>query len=331
MSRLGLYTRGASAQPGIGRPYGGRRNPEGEAMAVAREHMRLPQDTTMPTTVEHRQGAWQRPPAIRTAGLVAWRHGRALPGSRAVPEETAVAFSYNRVAHAVMMASPTDLEDFAVGFSLNECIVATPQEIEEMAVVPSEHGIELRMWIAESRMGTLLMRRRHLAGATGCGLCGLESLDAALRMPPRVDSTLRITPYAVSSAMAALAPAQHLNQTTHAVHAAAFWLPGAGLVAVREDAGRHNALDKLAGGLARRNLDPGSGLLLLSSRISVELVQKAAIMGVEILAAISAPTALALRIAEQAGITLIGVTRDDGFEIFTHASRLIQGTVPHST
>lgn len=269
------------------------------------------------------------PAPIHRANFAGWRNGRQATGSRAVPEETAVAFSYNRVAHAVMMATPADLEDFAVGFSLNEGIVAAPDEIAELTVVPAKQGIELRMWIDATHMDALLQRRRHLAGATGCGMCGLESLEAAMRALPRVASSLRVSSRAIAAAVAGLAPAQHLNRQTRAVHAAAFWAPASGLIALREDVGRHNALDKLAGHLARQGMRAGEGVLVLTSRISVELVQKAAAMGAAVLAAVSAPTALALRAAEQAGITLIGVARDDGFEIYTHPDRVAPEPVSH--
>lgn len=264
------------------------------------------------------------PPPLRRVTYSGRRNGRVASGIRVVPEETAIALSYNRVAHAVMMATPTALEDFAIGFSLNEGIVATPQDVFELDIVPSDKGIELRMWIGDDRMEALLNRRRHLAGATGCGMCGLESLDAATREPPRVNAPLRFGSEAISSAMAFLAEAQNLNNKTHAVHAAGLWMPTVGLVAAREDVGRHNALDKLAGCLAREGVEAVQGMVLLTSRISVELVQKAAMMGVGVLAAVSAPTSLALRVADRVGITLVGVVRHDGFEIYTHAERIAQ-------
>ncbi len=267
------------------------------------------------------RGAGLPPPVVAVAG-VACRGGALVDGGRDIAEECAVALSYNRVSHAVMMASPADLEDFALGFSLNEGILGGPEQIEELEVVVADGGIELRMWIDPARMGVLDKRRRRMAGPSGCGLCGLESLSDAVRPPPRVGEGRAVRVADVFAAAASLYPAQVLNHATRAVHAAGFWRPGAGLVAVREDVGRHNALDKLAGALARAGEDASAGVLLMTSRVSVELVQKAAVLGATILVAVSAPTALALRVAEAAGITVVGVARQDGFEVFTHPWRI---------
>lgn len=240
---------------------------------------------------------------------------------RAVPEETAVAFSYNRTAHAVMMATPADFEDFAIGFSITEGIVAAAGQIEELEVIAAPHGVELRMWIAADAMQAVEARRRQMAGPTGCGMCGLESLDQAMRGAPKVPAGIRFTAEQVQAAVASLFPAQTLNRATRAVHAAGFVQPGHPVL-VREDVGRHNALDKLGGAMARAGRDPAAGLLVMTSRVSVELVQKAARIGVPVLVAVSAPTALALRVADDAGITVAGIARDDGFEVFTHPGRI---------
>ncbi len=177
----------------------------------------------------------------------------------------------------------------------------------------------------EPRAAALSERRRHLAGPTGCGLCGIESLDEAVRTPLRVRDGQTFAPAEIMRALEALAPRQELNRQTRAVHAAAFCQPGAGLLAVREDVGRHNALDKLAGALTHERVRGHSGMVLLTSRVSVEMVQKTAAIGVPLLVAVSAPTALALRTAEIAGITLVAVARNDGFEIFTHPHRITNG------
>jgi FdhD protein len=185
------------------------------------------------------------------------------------------------------------------------------------------------MWLAPERADRIAVRQRRMAGPSGCGLCGLESLADAVRTPPHTSSAAHFDAASIHTAMAALPAAQKLNQQTRAVHAAAFWHPARGLVALREDVGRHNALDKLTGALARDGVAVAEGLLLLSSRISVEMVQKSAMLGAPIVVAVSAPTALAVRLADAAGITLIGIARADGFEVFTHPERIVAQQVEH--
>ncbi len=257
-----------------------------------------------------------------TLRCVRWRAEGAAPFERAAPAETPVAISYDASTYAVMMATPLDLEDFAIGFSLTEGVIETPAQAGEVEVVASELGLEARMWLKPERRARLAARRRQMAGPTGCGLCGIDSLAEAVRTPPVVGGDLTMTPQELLAAMAAMSGAQTLNRETHGVHAAAFWRKADGLIALREDVGRHNALDKLAGALARADEPGATGAILLTSRVSVEMVQKAAAIGAPILVAVSAPTALAVRTAEAAGLTLCAVARADGFEVFTHPQRL---------
>jgi len=261
------------------------------------------------------------PAPARPVARVAWRAGRAASGAREVAEETPVALSYNNATHAVMMATPRDLADFGVGFSLSEGIVSSADEIADIDVMPLDAGIDIRIWLRADAAEALHTRRRRVLGASGCGMCGMESLAEANRSMPRVPEGRRFAPETVARAMAALAPAQALNAATHAVHAAGFWQEGAPLL-LREDVGRHNALDKLIGAMARDGRDAARGIVVLSSRVSVEMVQKAAMLGAPVLAAVSAPTALGIRTAEAAGMTLIGVARADGFELFCGARRI---------
>lgn len=262
------------------------------------------------------------PDPTRRVERKAWRAGGLVAGERMIPEEAAVAFTYNGSSYAVMMATPQDLEDFALGFSLTEGIVKSATEVESLEIIEEELGVELRMRLTEPHATTFRDRRRFLAGPTGCGLCGIESLGEAMRSPRVISDDSTFAPKDIMAALDALHGLQTINQTTRAVHAAAFYRQGEGIVALREDVGRHNALDKLAGALARKGIDGHGGFGLLTSRLSVELVQKAAAVGIPMLAAVSAPTALAVRTAETAGITLIGIARNDGFEIFTHPQRI---------
>ena len=259
---------------------------------------------------------------VRTVDRQVWRDGGLSDGTRAIPEETAIALTYNGGTYAVMMATPRDLSDFAVGFSLSEGIVQSPDEIESLDVVDLDDGIELRMWLASSKADRLSVRRRYIAGPTGCGLCGIDSIAEAVRPAAIIGQGRQFSPQQIMAAMQAVAPLQKINIETRAVHAAAFWTPARGIVALREDVGRHNALDKLAGAVALDKINAGEGMVLLTSRVSVEMVQKAAAMGAPLVVAVSAPTALAVRMADAAGITLAAIARSDGFEIFTHAGRV---------
>jgi FdhD protein len=261
------------------------------------------------------------PPPARCVPRQAWRNGSTLFGERTLAEEVPVAFSYDGATHAVLMATPDDLEDYALGFSYTERIITAAAEIAELAVVSVADGIVLRMWLTGDQSDAFAARRRRFVGPAGCGMCGLESLAEANRAIPTVSSGLKVSRQDIAEAVAALPARQQLNMQTRAVHAAAFWLPDQGLV-LREDVGRHNALDKLAGALLRTGWSAGDGIIVLSSRISIELVQKASMMGAAIVVGVSAPTALAVRTAEMAGLTLVGIARDDGFEVFTHPERI---------
>jgi FdhD protein len=261
--------------------------------------------------------------AFRERPKLAWRDGRAGPASRLVAEEKAVALTYGGSTYAVMMATPSDLEDFGIGFSITEGIVEQAGEIASIELIAGDLGVEVRMWLEGDRTASLAARRRATVGPVGCGLCGIESLEQAARTAPQVASETIFHACDLLDAMRALAPLQHLNQATRAVHAAAFWRPSAGIGVVREDVGRHNALDKLAGALMREGGSLSDGAVLLTSRVSVEMVQKTAMMGVPLLIAVSAPTTLAIEIADAAGITLVGIARDDGYEVFTHPGRIV--------
>lgn len=270
-----------------------------------------------------------RPAAAGLVSRIAWRDGASNVGLRELPEETPVALTYNRAALAVMLATPADLEDFGIGFSLTEGIITHPAQVQELAVVAVAGGIELRMWLGADRAEVAEARRRRIMGPSGCGLCGVESLAEAGRPPPLVVSRARFSAAQIVAAISAMPHAQQLNQRTRAVHAAAFWDATSGLITLREDIGRHNALDKLAGALARAGVAAAEGLVLLSSRVSVELVQKVAASGAAVMVGVSAPTALAVRAAQAADITLIGIARPDGFEVFTNPQRIDMEPAQH--
>ncbi len=262
-----------------------------------------------------------RAPSVR-APRAAVRDGAWSEGARAVPEETAIALVVDSGAEAVMMATPADIEDFAYGFALTEDLVGALDDIRDLEIVHADLGIEARLWLKDGARNALAQRRRRRAGPVGCGLCGVESLEDAMRPVAAVRSDFEIAATEVATAMTQLPAQQRLNEETRAVHAAAFYTPSEGIVALREDVGRHNALDKLIGALARRGRDASNGVILMTSRVSVELIQKAAYARAPVLAAISAPTALALRLAEDAAIAVCGVVRENGLEVFTRSERI---------
>ena len=244
------------------------------------------------------------------------------PLDEIVAEEVAVALVYNGVSHAVMMATPCDLEDFARGFSLTERIVEKPSEIFDVEVESVERGIEVRVRIAAQRMAGLQERRRSLAGRTGCGLCGVDSLDAAMRPVARLPATETVSRQAIGRAMAALPAEQRINRLNGATHAAGWARPDGTLVVVREDVGRHNALDKLGGALARSGLAAPGGFVVVTSRCSYEMVHKAAALGAVAIAAVSAPTSLAIETAEQAGIALVAFVREGRLTVYANSGRI---------
>ncbi len=238
-----------------------------------------------------------------------------------VAEEVPVALIYNGISHAVMLASPQDLEDFALGFSLAEGILDQPNQLYGLEVVQQDNGIELHLEIANERFYLLKDRRRSMAGRTGCGLCGAESLAQALRLPDvRIENSRVFDEAVIKKAIASLEPLQHLQVKTGATHASAWADVDGNVLMLREDVGRHNALDKLLG--ARVKADLGDGFLITTSRASYEMVQKTAVAGVSILIAISAPTGLAIRVAEQCGICLVGFARSEQYVVYTHPERL---------
>jgi len=244
--------------------------------------------------------------------------------ARSLPEEVAVAVTCNGTTQAVMMCTPADLEDFAVGFAFSEGY-ARPEQIERVEIVEVAQGIEARLWIDDAAAEALGARRRAMLGPVGCGLCGIESLEQALRALPRVTAPVVLSHAGAAGAAEALRAHQPLHDLTRAVHAAGFFVPDRGIVLAREDVGRHNALDKLIGAALRAEIDPACGAVVITSRVSVEMVQKTVLAGCGMLIAVSAPTAQALRLAEDAGLTVAAFARDGRLEIFTHPHRITDG------
>ena len=261
-------------------------------------------------------------PVSQVASRLIHRDGTAESRTESIAEEFPVAMVYNGVSHVVMMVSPTDLEDFALGFSLTEGIIESKSELTDAVISAAGDGIEARIEISSRAFFRLKEHRRALQGRTGCGLCGVESLDQALRDLPKLNSDLEVTPAAIHRALDALPALQSLNRITHALHAAAFCTPDGTVVAVREDVGRHNAFDKLIGALAKAGVDAGNGFAVITSRCSFEMAQKAVSAGIPILAAVSAPTHLAIRLAESYDLTLLALARSDSMKLFAGARRV---------
>lgn len=241
-----------------------------------------------------------------------------------VAEEVPVAISYNGVSHAVMLATPMQLEDFAVGFTISEAIIGHLDDLYDIRVVQQADGIEVALSIAPACFVQLKDRRRNLTGRTGCGLCGAESLQAAIRRPKPVANCGSVSMTTITHAAQALSSRQYLHQLTGAVHAAA-WVDrlSGELLCVREDVGRHNALDKLIGHLLRSATATRAGFVFITSRASYEMVQKAATAGISTLAAVSAPTGLAVRLARCSGVTLVGFARGGGGTAYSHPEAFV--------
>lgn len=260
-------------------------------------------------------------PLAQSAPL--WCHrGSFRPVQRAIPEEVPVALTVDGSTYAVMMVTPEDLTDFAIGFALSEDVIDAPEDIDSLEIVQVEGGLEARIWLKPEMSQRQRARRRSVLGPTGCGLCGSESIAQALKPARPVKSPLRVSPVKIANAMAMLQARQTLHASTQAVHAAGLYTDGR--IIVCEDVGRHNALDKVIGAAFRSRVSASNGIVLLTSRVSVELVQKTARLGAPVIAAISAPTALAVRVAESAGVTLVAVLRGEDFEIFTYPERITE-------
>lgn len=254
-----------------------------------------------------------------------WRDGALTKTTDQLAEEVPVALVYNGVSHVVMLATPQDLEDFALGFSLTEGVLQEKSELYGVEVQQQENGIELHLDIASERFALLKERRRNMVGRTGCGLCGAESLAQVFHLPEagvQHVAPSKIRMQSIFKAHDNIQSLQTLQQLTGATHACAWANADGEIQYVREDVGRHNALDKLLGVLLKQAVK--DGFILTSSRASYEMVQKVAMAGFDVLAAISAPTGLAVRIAEEYGITLLGFVRDQQYVAYSHANRMME-------
>jgi FdhD protein len=260
-------------------------------------------------------------PPLADRPFVRLADGESENASTPIAAEVPVALVYNGRPHAVMMCTPADLEDFAFGFTLSEGI-APAADIRRADVVKYSRGVELQIEIPADAAERLAERGRAMTGRTGCGLCGAEVIDDALRETRPVRSDLVVERDALWRVGEALGARQVLNRDTNAIHAAAWAAADGALRVVREDVGRHNALDKVLGALARDGVDTSRGFLVVTSRASYELVQKSAVAGIPILAAVSRPTTLAIQLADDAGIALVGLLRGRSANIYTHAERI---------
>ena len=261
-------------------------------------------------------------PVSQQVDIVRIRDGARITQTDALAEETAIALEFNGISYATMLATPADLEDFAVGFSLSEGVVMDAHEIRGVDILPGCDGIVVQIEIATEREVGMKARRRAMAGRTGCGLCGVESLDQVIRAVAPVPRGADLSLAHLSHALTTMRTRQSLHELTGATHAAGFMAADGTLRLVREDVGRHNALDKLIGALARARIDPAGGAAIVSSRASYEMVQKTASAGIGVLVAVSAPTALAVRLAQDAGLVLVGFMRGAHCVVYSHTDRL---------
>ena len=252
-----------------------------------------------------------------------WRDGTLEERTEPVVEETPVAVVYNGVPHVVMMATPSDLEDFVLGFSLTEELIRTPADLLSLEIVRYSQGIEIQTTVSPECDAVIAGRTRRLTGRTGCGICGSDSIAVVLKEPRQVPAGTVVRPASIQTALEALTERQTLNAATGAVHAAAWASANGSIELVREDVGRHNALDKLIGAAVKKGVDPATGFVVVTSRASFEMVQKTMILGAPLLAAISGPTGLAVRVAEQSGMTLVGFARKDKLTVYTHPDRVV--------
>lgn len=279
--------------------------------------MFMPEDPPLPESLSF-------PATSRDVTVARWREGAVEQARDQVAEEVPVALTYHGVPHVVMLATPADLEDLAVGFTLSESIVGNRGEIRSVEAGQRDDGaLEVRIGVAAERFSELLRRQRNLTGRTGCGLCGAQTVEEAIRNPPPVKSVLSVHSGALHRALLGLKGRQEINSRTGSVHAAAWVVPEMGIQFVREDVGRHNALDKVIGAVVRAGGDFAGGYFIVTSRASYEMVQKAATVGASFLAAVSAPTAFAIRLAEAAGVTLVGFAREHQHVVYAHPQRLI--------
>jgi FdhD protein len=252
-----------------------------------------------------------------------WQDGETTERLEAVVEEVPVAMVYNGLPHAVMMATPQDLEDFALGFSITEELIGGKADLQRIECIRYSRGIEIQMTVSAACEEAIAAKTRRLTGRTGCGICGADSVDSVLKTTRTVSGAVPIRRAAVQAALESLASQQTLNAEAGAVHAAGWATLDGAIGLVREDVGRHNALDKLIGGLLKRDVDPTRGFVVVTSRASFEMVQKTTVLGAPLMAAVSGPTGLAIRVAQQAGLTLLGFARTGRHTVYTHPERLI--------